>query len=354
MGIWLWDIARDRIEFTESAHALHGLTSRAAMNCQAWLMTLHADDQKPARQAIQRALETKSNYQNEYRVIHPDGSERWISIQGRGYFNSTGKPLRLIGVLFDVTARKRAEQVSKDQHQVLTHMARVSTLGELSAALAHELNQPLTAILCNAQAGQRFMAQTPPDLEELRTILADIAADNLRAGAVVSRLMGLFKKGDTIQQVLDINALIEDVTQLLRSEFITKQVSLLLHLSADLPKTMGDPVQLRQVLLNLIMNSIEAMTTSASGSHQLRISTNLHDANNLEVAVRDTGPGIVPQMLGQVFESFVTGKPHGLGIGLAISRTIIAAHGGRLWADNASEGGAILRFTLPAFQEFSP
>lgn len=353
IGVWSWDITRDRIEITEFGQILHGFTFDALTNYRAWLKTLHTDDQEPTHQAIHRALTEKTDYRNEYRVIHPDGSVRWIASQGRGDFDNAGNPLRLVGVLFDVTARKQAEQMLKDQHQMLAHMARVTTLGELSAALAHELNQPLTAILCNAQAGQRFMAQTPPDWEELSAILVDIVADDRRAGVVVSRLRALFKKEEAVQQVLNINALIEEVTQLLHSDLIVKQVSLHLHLTADLPKIMGDPVQIRQVLLNLIMNGTEAIAVSTAGLRQLRICTGLHGADSLEVTVHDTGPGIAPQMLEQIFEPFVTGKAHGLGMGLAISRTIVTAHDGRLCAGNSPEGGAIMYFTLPIIQEFN-
>lgn len=352
IGIWSWDITHDRIEISESGLVLHGLTADKAVNYRAWLMTLHIDDQEPAHQAIQRALDERTDYLNEYRVVHPDGSVRWVSCKGRGHFDEAGNPSRLTGLLFDISAHKQAEQALKDQHLVLAHMARVSALGELSGALAHELNQPLTAILCNAQAGQRFVAQAAlPDWDELRAILADIAADGLRAGNVVSRLRGLFKKGEAVQQALDINALVEEVAQLLRSDLVIKQVSLLLHLDADLPKTVGDPVQLRQVLLNLITNGAEAMAASAACPRRLRIDTSLHDAYSLEVIVRDTGPGIAPQMLEQIFEPFITSKPQGLGMGLAISRTVVAAHGGRLWAENVPEGGAALRFTLPIIAE---
>lgn len=351
IGIWLWDIARDQIKITESGQVLHGLTSCATMSYRAWLMTLHVDDQEPTHKAIQRALDEKCNCRNEYRVAHPNGSEHWISIRGRGYFDDAGRPSCLMGVLSDVTAHKRAEQELRDLHQALAHMARAATLGELSAALIHELNQPLTAILCNAQAGQRFLVQTSPDLEEVQTILADIATDDQRAGTVVSRLRRLFKKEGAVRQALNINALIEEVAQLMHSELVFNQVFLCLHLSADAPKIMGDPVQVRQVLLNLIMNGVEAMATSAPGPRQLQIRTGAHDANNLGVSIQDTGSGIVPQMLERIFESFVTDKPHGLGMGLAISRTIITAHGGWLWAENSPEGGAVLRFTLPAGQE---
>ena len=317
-------------------------------------MALHPNDREPTQLAIQRALAEKTDYRHEYRVIHQDGSMRWIATQGRGCFDDAGKPLQLLGVSLDVTASKQTEQALQTQQQMLTHIARVATLGELSGALAHELNQPLTAILCNAQAGQRFLAQTPPDCEELRAILTDIAEDDRRAGEVVSRLRALFKKDETAQQMLHLNTLIEEVTKLLHSDLIAKQVSLALHLASDLPCTVGDPVQVRQVMLNLVMNAAEAMASSVAGSRQLRICTGFCDTGALEMAVHDTGPGIAPEALEQIFDPFVTSKRHGLGMGLAISRTIISAHGGQLWATNHPAGGATVRFTLPIIQEITP
>jgi len=346
-----WDIACGQVELTESARRLHGFPCDVQVSYRAWLMTLHSDDQEPTQQAMQHALDENTNYRSEYRLIHADGSVSWIAAQGKNFFVGAGKSLRLMGALFDVTAHKQAEQALKDKHQTLTHMARVSTLGDLSAALAHELNQPLTAILCNAQAAQRFLTQTQPDLEELRAILVDIVADDQRASSVVSCLRALFKKEESTQQVLDINALVEEVTLLLRSELIGKQIFLCINLSAELPNTKGDPVQIRQVLLNLIMNGIEAMASSAPALLQLRISTSQFDTDSLEISVCDSGPGISPQILEQIFEPFVTDKAHGLGMGLAISRAIVAAHGGRLWADNTPASGAALRFTLPITQE---
>jgi two-component system sensor kinase FixL len=351
VGFWSWDIARDRVVLTEPGQALHGLTCATRMSYRAWLMTLCADDREPAHQAMQRALGDKTDYRIEYRIIRPDGSTRWIAARGTGFFDDAGKPLWLTGALFDATVHKRVEQALKDQCLALFHMERVSTLGGLSAALAHELNQPLTAILCNAQAGLRFLAQASPDPEILRAILADIAADNQRASAVISQLRALLKKEGGGRQAFGINALVGEVAQLLRSEIIARQVSLSLRLDDGLPETKGDPVQVRQVLLNLAMNAVEAVAASAGGARELHICTGAHGPGGIEVVVRDTGGGIAPQMLEQIFEPFVTGKPHGLGMGLAISRAIVTAHSGRLWAGNAPEGGAVLRFTLPVARE---
>jgi len=347
LGLWDWDIVHDRIWATPECLALYGFAPGGLIDYQAFLMALHPDDRESARRAIQCALSEKAGYHCEYRVPRPDGTPRWIAAQGRGCFDPAGKPLRLMGVSIDVTPRKEAELEAQRQRQALAHTARAATLGELSAALAHELNQPLTAILSNAQAARRFLAQTPPDLDELRAILEDIVQGGWRAGEVVRRLRMLFKKGEGLRQAVDLNAVIREVGSLLHSELTAKQISLDLDLADGLPGVLGDPLQLQQVALNLLLNGAEAMASAPTRSRQLRVSTRRRGDDTLETAVRDTGPGIEPGRIESCFEPFVTSKPQGLGMGLAVSRSIIAAHGGRLWAANHPDGGAIFRFTLP-------
>lgn len=355
VGVWSWDASSDKVRLSGAGCGLHGLASGAALSLRDWLMILHADDRRPVRLAIERALGGNGDFLGEYRVVLSCGNERWISIHVHGRLDDATDPGRLmVGVLLDITWRKRMEHELNGQQQALIHMARTSTLGELSAALVHELNQPLSATLCNAQAGQRFLAQASPDLDEIRAILGDIAIDNQRAGLVISRLKELFKKEEAAQQTFDINVLVEEVAQLLRSELVMNQVSLRLCLGSHLPMTKGDPVQVRQILFNLALNGIEAMASPSRDRRQLQICTDLQDAGMLQVHISDTGPGIAPHMLGKIFDSFFTDKPNGLGVGLSISRIIINAHGGRLWADNVPGGGAILHFTLPAFREGSP
>lgn len=347
LGLWDWDIENDLVWFTEECRSLYGIPSHSSLTYQGFLQYLHPDDRVSTHDAIQRALADDTEYRCEYRVVGPDGGLRWVTAMGRGCYDELGRPLRLRGVSMDATSRKQAEQEAQLQRQAMAHMARLNTLGELSSMLAHELNQPLAAILGNAQAGQRFLAQTPPDLGELRAILDDIVEDDRRAGEVVHRLRGLCKKEQAPRQKLDINALIVGVAKILRSDLIAKQMSLKLDLAEGLPEVSGDPVQLQQVLLNLMLNGMDAMLASPHCAHYLEVSTLRAGPDGIEVAVRDHGPGIPPDRLEQVFEPFVTSKPDGLGMGLAIGRSIILAHGGQLWASNHPEGGAVFHFALP-------
>jgi signal transduction histidine kinase len=260
--------------------------------------------------------------------------------------------LHLLGEVFaNALSRKQGELEAMRLRQDLTHIGRVSALGELTASLAHELSQPLTAILSNAQAAQRLVAADVPDLEKVREILSDIVADDKRAGAVISGLRALIKKGEPEFVSLDLNEIVGAVAWLIRSDTIMRNVSMSLDLAADLPPARGDRVQLQQVVLNLVLNGLEAMRAPHAGERTLVIRTARDGAAALRVTVQDSGPGIARKDLGYIFEPLYTTKSEGLGMGLAIVRTIVAAHGGAVGAENNPEGGASLRFTLPVTAE---
>jgi signal transduction histidine kinase len=263
--------------------------------------------------------------------------------------------LHLLGEVFaNALSRKQAELEAVRLRQDLTHIGRVSALGELTASLAHELSQPLTAILSNAQAAQLLVEGDVVDLEkvrEIRVILRDIVADDKRAAAVISGLRALLKKGEPEFVPLDLNELVREVAWLMRSDTIMRNVSMSLELSPDLPSTRGDRVQLQQVVLNLVLNGLEAMREPYAGSRTLVIRTGRDGAGALRVTVQDSGPGIAEKDLGHIFEPLYTTKREGLGMGLAIVRTIVNAHGGGVGAENNPEGGASLWFTLPVNQE---
>jgi len=224
---------------------------------------------------------------------------------------------------------------------------RVSTVGELSASLAHELNQPLTAILSNAQAAQRFMATDPVDVAEVREILNDIVQDNNRASEVIWRIRALLKKGEPEMVSLDPVAVIRDAVQLLHTDAIGRGVHISVHYDANPATVCGDKVQLQQVMLNLLQNALDAMDARPASDRTVAVSITIESRQVVRVAVRDRGPGLPSDRLAMIFNPFVTSKREGLGLGLSISRTIIEMHGGRLWAENNTDQGATFYFTLP-------
>jgi C4-dicarboxylate-specific signal transduction histidine kinase len=261
----------------------------------------------------------------------------------------SGEPC-IITFIRDLTEQRRAQAEAQEQRMEVAHLSRVAMLGELSGALAHELNQPLTAILANARAAQRLLRLSSPDLAELRDILEDIADDDRRAGEVIQRLRAFLRKGDMQPGHLDLNAVVTEVLALVHSDLIQRRVTVDARLATALPTVFADRVQLQQVLLNLLLNACDAMTADSSGEKRVTIQTAETATGGVELSVADQGTGIAPDEMERVFEPFVTSKPHGLGLGLAICRSIVTAHGGRLWAENNEEGGATFNLVLSGEQ----
>jgi two-component system sensor kinase FixL len=257
-----------------------------------------------------------------------------------------GEPC-LITIMRDVTGQRRAELEARDQRQQLTHLTRVAMLGELSGALAHELNQPLTAILSNAQAAQRLLARDPSDITEVREILKDIVEADQRAGEVIRRLRALLKKGESKFAPVDMNEILNEVLELAHGDLMTRSVSVVTRYNFGLPRVSGDRVQLQQLLLNLVTNACEAMNARERSQRKLTVATSYEWDGTIHVAVADTGGGVAPDRVDRVFEPFFTTKDQGLGLGLAICRTIASAHGGRLWTMNNADGGATFHLSIP-------
>src|SRR6184192_3038999 len=245
-----------------------------------------------------------------------------------------------------------ADEMRRLQEEI-AHVGRVSMMGQLASALAHEINQPIGAILRNAEAAELFMQSKTPDLEEIRAILADIRADDQRAGDVIDRMRALLKRHVLDTQLLDLAELVGDVAKLAQPDAATRHVKLTVNLPADLPPVRGDRVHLQQVLLNLILNGIDALNRAGPGNRRVTVSARVDAARTVEIAVSDTGHGIAAEKLAHVFDPFFTTKPDGMGMGLPISRTIVESHGGRLWAENNNDTGATFRFTLPQAEEAS-
>jgi PAS domain S-box-containing protein len=272
-----------------------------------------------------------------------NGTERWLEMAVHPLRRPAG------GAIIsqtDITDRHRAELEARTMRRELSHLARVAMLGELTASLAHELSQPLMAILSNAQAAQRLLKAPSPDRLKLREALDDIVAGEERAGEIIRRVHNLLKRSNPEYRSLDLNALILEVMRFVRTDALAKSVAVQLRLAHGLPRVWGDGIQLQQVLLNLILNALDAMRDIPTGERRLAIASAQVDADTVDVCVEDTGTGIASELIDKLFDRFVTSKAHGLGMGLAISRSIIQGHGGRIWAKNLS-CGAQFRFTLP-------
>jgi signal transduction histidine kinase len=248
----------------------------------------------------------------------------------------------------DVTTRRRAELDARSEHNALIHVGRAALVANLSGAFAHELKQPLTSVLWNAEAALHLLGAVPVDMEAIRAILKDIVAENGRAVELIGRLRDLLRKGEMQRRPTDVNALIEEVLQLVRCELVTRHVTVSTDLDLQLPRSRLDRVQIQQVLLNLLVNACEAMAGVHPATRRLRIATQLcTDGRWIEVTVRDSGRGIAAGECERIFQPFMTTKPEGLGMGLTICRAIAQAHRGRLWAENEAGGGAVLRLCLP-------
>jgi PAS domain S-box-containing protein len=346
-GVWGWNIVRNQVWGSERWLSLFGFASGEDVSFEKIVQRIHPDDRETVEREVRRALAHGRDYTGEFRTVLPDGTQRWIASKGRMHADANGKPARMLGAAIDISERKQAEAKVLRQRAELARMARVSMLGQLASSLAHELNQPLGAILRNAEAAELFLQDPSPDLEEVRAILADIRKDDQRAGAVIERMRALMQRRALERRPLDLHLLAGEVVTLVRPDAEMRRVQLAVETATALPPVQGDRVQLQQVLLNLLLNAMEAVHENPPTTRLVTVRARAAGAT-VEVMVSDTGHGIAEDQLARIFEPFFTSKPNGLGMGLAISRNIIEAHGGRLWAENKPAGGATFHFTLPA------
>ena len=347
LGVWELDTNTGEVWISDKIRQLFQFGPDEKVTYTEFQQRVHPEDRARRNAAIERAIETRSEYEVEYRTLLPDGTIRWMTGRGRCITDDDGKSCRLIGVSMDVTNRKIAEEEARSRRQQLELLSRVSLLGEMTASIAHELNQPLAAIMSNASAGQRFIERGKVDPETLREILIDVAAEGRRAHDVVQNIRDTIKTGTFARYRVDMNQLVKNVTHLIEPNVTVSACEIETSLAPDLPEVEGNPVQLQQVLINLITNACEAMAEVPSAMRKVNIATERKNPDTIHVSVRDFGAGIPSEARSRLFEQFFTTKTEGLGMGLAIVRSIVEAHGGRIIAENVNNGGARFYFSLP-------
>ena len=345
-SVGLWEDApdsRDEIIASPEWRALFGFPPSGPIPYNDVIERIHPDDR---RTVLAIAGSKHSTYDVEHRIILPDGSTRWIASRGSADRAAPSQRPRRRGVSLDITARRDSEAELARQRGELAHLARAASLGELSAALAHELNQPLGSILSNAQAAQHLIANPSPDLAEIRDILSDIVSEDRRASNVIIRLRSLLERGDTLPVPVNLHDCIDDALNLLKNDLLSRNIHVVRNFATDLPNVMAERVHLQQLLLNLITNAADAMDAIPPHQRTLTFSSSLHQ-NSILLDVADSGTGFSapPESL---FQPFHSSKPHGLGMGLAICRTIAEAHRGQLTAESSQGHGAVFHLSLPA------
>jgi PAS domain S-box-containing protein len=337
------------LHVSEEWYRIYGFDPEKGM--PAWeerLRRVHPEDRAKWQAAIDRAIGEKSSYEVEFRILLPDGTVKYVHTVGHPVLNASGDLMEFVGSAMDITERKRAEEERETLRQAqadLAHVSRVTTLGELTASLAHEVNQPIAAAVTNANTCLRWLAANPPNVEEARAAAMRIVKDGKRGAEIINRVRLLFKKGTPERELVDINEVVREMIVLLRGEATRYSISIRTELAAELFPVLGDRVQLQQVLMNLMLNGMDAMK-DVEGTRELAIKSRQGENDEVVVTVSDTGVGLPAQQADQIFQAFFTTKPHGTGMGLRISRSIVESHGGRLWATENSPRGASFHLTL--------
>jgi len=312
-----------------------------------WVEGLHADDAADSYGTYSAAFDARQPFEIDYRLRRHDGEYRWVVDRGSPRYAANGDFLGYVGSAMDITERRRAEEVKRN----LAHMSRLAVLGELTALLAHEVNQPLAAILSNADAANILLRSDQPPLDEIREIIADIRTSDLRADEVIRRVRALMRKREIELRPIDLDHTVSDVLRFVAGDAMQRRVRIRREAPPRrLPPVLGDNIHLQQVLLNLIVNAMDAMADTPEAAREICVETR-EVGGAVEVAVRDSGPGIPPDKIGSLFESFVTTKKDGMGLGLSVARAIIESHGGRIWAEDDAGSGATFRFSLRVASE---
>jgi PAS domain S-box-containing protein len=350
-GSWAWSPDQDIRYWSDECYRVLSFDPQNGLpRFEDFFQRLHPDDQPGFRELIQTAIREKAEWEADYRIVHPDGPVRDVHVVGHPVLSTSGHLVEFVGTVIDTTERKQAEEAVREAQATLAHLARVMTMGELASSIAHEVNQPLAAVVTNGNASLRWLAAEPPNIDEAQECARRIVRDGKRAADVIARIRMLAKRSTPIKAPVDLNDAIQEVLAMINAETRQQQVAVRTELAAGLPQVSADRVQLQQVLLNLTMNALDAMKGITDRRRELFIRSHT-DPAGVCAAVQDTGIGLDPQSMERLFQVFYTTKPSGMGLGLAISRTIIEAHGGRLWVASNSGGGVTFQFTLPTARE---
>jgi signal transduction histidine kinase len=345
-GSFGWSISTGQLFWSEETFRIFQYDPTVTPTVELILQRTHPEDAAFVTRSIEHASRERKNFDIDHRLLMPNGSVKHIHVVAHAISDASGD-IEFVGTVMDVTDRKRAEDSLRRAQTELAHANRVTAMGELTASVAHEVNQPIAAAVTNANTCLRWLSRDHPDLEEARAAALRIVKDATRAGEIINRIRLLFTKDTQQWELIDVAEVIRGMIVLLRDEAIQFKVSLRADLAAGIPQIMGDRVQLQQVMLNLVMNSIEAMK-DVDGKRELVIKARPTENDQLLVSVSDTGVGLPEQQADQIFNAFFTTKRQGIGMGLSISRSIIESHGGRLWAEKKAGDGAVFLFSLPA------
>jgi C4-dicarboxylate-specific signal transduction histidine kinase len=342
-GSFGWNASNGEHYWSEEGYKITEFDRRVKPSIDLMLQRVHPEDRNSVQDALEAAIREKKEFDSEHRFLMPDGRIKYIHASGRTV--NIGN-LDFVGAIRDVSERKRAEEELRQAITDLARLNRVTTMGEVAASLAHELNQPITGAISYASACLRWLSREKPDLKEAREAATHMVQDGRRAADIIQRIRKQFEKGALKRDIFEIGDILRDTVGLLLSEIDRYGIVVKLDLSPDLPCISGDRVQLQQVAMNLILNGIEAIKDTDSAKEIIVKSWKTHD--EIVVSVRDTGAGVPPELAEQIFDPFFTTKPHGTGMGLRISRSIVESHGGRLWLSTEAGRRTTFQFALPA------
>jgi PAS domain S-box-containing protein len=343
-------VAAGEIVWSEEAARIFGNAWDIKPSVELVLQRVHPDDVALVQQEIDRARQGGQEFDVEHRLMMPDGTIKHVHVLAHLVKDESGSD-EIVGALMDITATKQAQDALSRAQAELAHVTRVTALGELAASIAHEVNQPLAAIVVDGAAGLRWLDQQPPVLDEARSSMESMISDAKRAGEVIHRIRTLSKKTNPEMTQIDVNDVIEEAAALVRHEARSHRVAMRLQLAPGLPSIRGDRIQLQQVIINLAINGVQAMAMVADRTRELLIRTHELESDRVLVAVKDVGVGIEPENLNRLFSAFYTTKPGGLGMGLSICRSIIEAHAGQLSASRNVGPGMTFQFTLPSHKQ---